>query len=39
MGPGELTKHAFNSELKTRIVKPKLGDSAGVLGAALLVDS
>jgi predicted NBD/HSP70 family sugar kinase len=31
-------KHVFNKELHTRILKPTLGDSAGVFGAALLVD-
>jgi fructokinase len=31
-------KHIFNKELRTRILKPTLGDSAGVFGAALLVD-
>jgi predicted NBD/HSP70 family sugar kinase len=31
-------KHVFNKELRTRILKPTLGDSAGVFGAALLVD-
>jgi fructokinase len=30
--------HIFNKELRTRIVPPILGDSAGVFGAALLVD-
>jgi predicted NBD/HSP70 family sugar kinase len=30
--------HIFNSELRTRILRPTLGDSAGVFGAALLVD-
>lgn len=29
--------HIFNSELRTRILRPTLGDSAGVFGAALLV--
>ena len=28
--------HVFNDEIKTLILKPKLGDSAGVFGAALL---
>jgi predicted NBD/HSP70 family sugar kinase len=31
-------KHVFNKELRTRILKPTLGASAGVFGAALLVD-
>ena len=30
--------HIFNKELRTRIVPPILGDSAGVFGAALLLD-
>ena len=30
--------HIFNMELRTRILPPILGDSAGVFGAALLVD-
>lgn len=29
--------HLFNSELNTQIIKPELGDSAGVFGAAALV--
>ncbi|MGF1726203.1 ROK family protein [Photobacterium nomapromontoriensis] len=29
--------HLFNPALNTKIVKPKLGDSAGVFGAAMLV--
>ncbi len=35
-GPAEVLKHLFNKEIKTKFVKPKLGDSAGVIGAALL---
>ncbi len=31
-------KHTFNTRFDTRIVKPKLGDSAGVFGAAFLVE-
>jgi predicted NBD/HSP70 family sugar kinase len=31
-------KHVFNRDLHTRILSPILGDSAGVFGAALLVD-
>jgi fructokinase len=31
-----IRRHLFNSELKTRILKPLLGDSAGVFGAAKL---
>lgn len=33
-----LTKCVFNSRLETPVVKPMLGDSAGVFGAALLVN-
>ena len=36
-GIEEVKKHVFNPTLNTRIVKPKLGDSAGVFGAAFLV--
>ena len=32
----EILRHVFNSELRTRILPPILGDSAGVFGAALL---
>ena len=35
-GKDEVEKHIFNKKLSTLIVKPKLGDSAGVYGAALL---
>jgi fructokinase len=35
-GVKEVKKYVVNSELRTKIVKPKLGDSAGVYGAALL---
>ncbi|MBT8219214.1 MAG: ROK family protein, partial [Bacteroidia bacterium] len=35
-GVKEVKKHIFNHRLDTHIVKPKLGDSAGVFGAALL---
>ena len=35
-GINEIKKHIFNHRLDTHIVKPKLGDSAGVFGAALL---
>ncbi len=31
--------HVFNAELRTRILRPGLGDSAGVFGAALLARS
>jgi fructokinase len=39
---GEATREAilkftFNSELRTRILRPALGDSAGVFGAAMLI--
>lgn len=32
----EILRHLFNSEISTSIVRPQLGDSAGVFGAALL---
>lgn len=35
-GVASLKKHVFNDYLKTSVVKPKLGDSAGVFGAAFL---
>jgi fructokinase len=35
-GIAEISKWVFNSRLDTLIVRPKLGDSAGVFGAALL---
>jgi predicted NBD/HSP70 family sugar kinase len=35
-GKEEIKKYLFNSELNTLILKPALGDSAGVFGAALL---
>lgn len=35
-GISEINKHLFNPVLKTPIIRPKLGDSAGVFGAALL---
>lgn len=35
-GVSEAEKHVFNPRLETKIVKPKLGDSAGVFGAAFL---
>ncbi len=37
-GVDEVRKHVFNPELNTQFLKPKLGDSAGVFGAAFLVD-
>ncbi|MCS6989660.1 MAG: ROK family protein [Chloroherpetonaceae bacterium] len=36
-GVEEAKKHVFNHKLETAIVKPILGDSAGVFGAAMLV--
>lgn len=35
-GVEEATKHVFNPRLDTPFLKPELGDSAGVFGAALL---
>jgi fructokinase len=35
-GVTEAAKHVFNTRLDTLFLKPKLGDSAGVFGAALL---
>lgn len=35
-GVTEVKKHLFNDRLNTLFLKPKLGDSAGVFGAALL---
>ncbi|HEX5625928.1 MAG TPA: ROK family protein [Saprospiraceae bacterium] len=35
-GREEVKKYVFNYDLKTLFVKPSLGDSAGVIGAALL---
>ncbi|MGE4016781.1 MAG: ROK family protein [Cyclobacteriaceae bacterium] len=35
-GVKELGKHVFNTRLETPVLKPKLGDSAGVFGAAFL---
>ena len=35
-GVDEVKKYVFNPQLKTKFLKPKLGDSAGVFGAALL---
>jgi len=35
-GVKEVQKHLFNHVLRTQFLKPKLGDSAGVFGAALL---
>jgi predicted NBD/HSP70 family sugar kinase len=36
-GVEEARNHVFNHRLDTVFLKPKLGDSAGVFGAALLV--
>ena len=36
MGVEEVKKHIFNTRLDTMFLKPSLGDSAGVFGAALL---
>jgi fructokinase len=36
-GPQAIARWIFNDELRTRIVKHTLGDSAGVIGAALLL--
>jgi predicted NBD/HSP70 family sugar kinase len=36
LGVQSLEKHIFNTYFETPIVKPKLGDSAGVFGAAFL---
>jgi predicted NBD/HSP70 family sugar kinase len=35
-GQGEILKHMFNDRCETPLLKPVLGDSAGVIGAALL---
>ena len=35
-GKESLLHHVFNPECSTKILKPQLGDSAGVIGAALL---
>ncbi|MFN0037269.1 MAG: ROK family protein [Saprospiraceae bacterium] len=35
-GPAEVVKHLFNPRIDTVFLRPKLGDSAGVFGAALL---
>lgn len=37
LGVKEAEKYIFNPRLETQIVRPKLGDSAGVFGAAFLV--
>jgi N-acetylglucosamine kinase len=33
-----ILRHTFNPELRTKILKPTLGDSAGVFGAAMLTN-
>ncbi|NOT37509.1 MAG: ROK family protein [Saprospiraceae bacterium] len=35
-GKEEIKKHLFNKDFNTQFLKPKLGDSAGVIGAGLL---
>jgi fructokinase len=37
-GKEEIKKHLFNPYLHTKILKPSLGDSAGVFGAAMLIN-
>jgi fructokinase len=36
-GVAEVRKYVFNDRMETRFLRPKLGDSAGVFGAAMLV--
>jgi len=36
-GPAEIQKHIFNHAFHGKLLKPGLGDSAGVFGAAMLV--
>lgn len=36
-GVAEVEKHIFNPRLDTKIIRPKLGDSAGVFGSAFLM--
>jgi predicted NBD/HSP70 family sugar kinase len=38
-GKNEIMKHVFNNNPKINLLKPKLGDSAGVFGAAVLLSS
>lgn len=38
IGKQEAEKYVFNTGMKTEFVQPKLGDSAGVFGAALLTN-
>lgn len=35
-GKEHIVRHLFNKDLNTKIIRPKLGDSAGVIGAGLL---
>ena len=37
IGVPKVREHIFNDQLSTVFLKPKLGDSAGVFGAALLI--
>jgi predicted NBD/HSP70 family sugar kinase len=37
-GVKEVGKYVFNNRLETLFLKPKLGDSGGVFGAALLCE-
>ena len=39
LGVESLEKHIFNTRFETIIARPKLGDSAGVFGAAFLAES
>jgi predicted NBD/HSP70 family sugar kinase len=36
-GARSAERHVFNNQMRTKIVRPLLGDSAGVFGAAMLV--
>ena len=36
-GVDSVKRHVFNNRLDTKFLKPTLGDSAGVFGAAMLV--
>lgn len=38
-GPYEVARHVFNDRLLTPFLRPRLGDSAGVFGAALLLEN
>jgi fructokinase len=38
IGRDELAKNVFNNRLDTKLLRPALGDSAGVFGAALLAE-